>query len=131
MRAVARIAECVVRASAELARTTLLGSCDRQALMGLTEPEMGPPLFARRKCSRKDGALLSQAQVFRNVAAEGVPADSLEIDFIRGLSALPPGDTDSLVLISVISSIWIAVCTENHIRVYQVTESAKLAQWWR
>ena len=22
-----------------------------------------------------------------------------------------------------------AVCTENHIRVYQVTESAKLAQW--
>ena len=22
------------------------------------------------------------------------------------------------------------VCAENHIRVYQVTESAKLAQWW-
>ena len=23
----------------------------------------------------------------------------------------------------------VPVCTENHIRVYQVTESAKLAQW--
>jgi DTW domain-containing protein len=59
-------------------------------------------------------------------------------DFPRCLKPLPLCICDNITRIDNRVSLLIlqhpqeqdrAVCTENHIRVYQVTESAKLAQW--
>jgi hypothetical protein len=63
------------------------------------------------------GKLTPEGEVIAAYGAAMVAAFQVLINCLEESDALLPGQFPE------------AVCTENHIRVYQVTESAKLAQW--